>query len=122
MPRRLQSARQHRIEIRIKIVLAMCRITTSIYDLSVFLEIRKLSDSSLKALRTYIQYTLFAKKPMVVEAQRFRVNKHHKRIGGTGSYRGRIAFWLLEPSLLGEVRSKVGTCSYKCTACVSHGQ
>ena len=111
MPRRLQSARQHRIEIRIKIVLAMCRITTSIYDLSVFLEIRKLSDSSLKALRTYIQYTLFAKKPMVVEAQRFRVNKHHKRIDDAMKCRGRIAFWLLEPSLLGEVRSEVGTYS-----------
>ena len=27
--------------------------------------------------------------------------------------RGRIAFWLLEPSLLGEVRSEVGTCSYQ---------
>ena len=52
-----------------------------------------------------------AKKPMVVEAQRFRVNKHHERIDGTESYRGRIAFWLLEPSLLGEVRLEVGTCS-----------
>ena len=47
---------------------------------------------------------------MVLEAQRFRVNKYYEQINDTESYRGRIAFWLLEPSFFGEVRFEVGMC------------
>ena len=79
-------------------------------------------DSKVQVHKCPMYFTVFdvlshlkhpAKKPVVVEAHRFRVNKHHERIEGTGMCRGRIAFWLLEPSLLGEVRSEVGTCSYQ---------